>query len=162
MNKSHLTAVVRKEHPVPVRWLLNAGMVHGRVLDFGCGKCKQINDWLPAHYPKISSVTSYDPHYYPDTLVQPSLVTSFDVVLCTYVLCVVKPEEQLDILRSVRNLLNDNGVAYITVRNDKPKWGYGTSTRGTFQRYVELPFLYELRKTRTYRIYLLTADTKLV
>lgn len=151
---SHLTAIARKALPVPVRWLLSQGMIHGHVLDFGCGKCKEFNDELPVTHPGIFCVDSYDPFYAPelfDTMAFPKM--RWDVILCTYVLCTLKEEEQKPILKRIRSLLRPDGVAYITVRNDEPKGGYGVSSKGTFQRKVELPFLYELRKTHQYRIY---------
>lgn len=168
---SHLTAIARTALPLPVRWLLSQGMIHGRVLDYGCGKCKSLNDTVLAKHPGVESVCSYDPHWhpasfspvgqYPINYPKHSDWGTYDVILCTYVLCTVEEREQKTILRRVRSLLLPNGVAYITVRNDEPKQGYGISSKGTFQRRVELPFLYELRETHQYRIFLLTPGNKL-
>lgn len=164
---SHRTAIARKALPVPVRWLLSQGMIHGHVLDYGCGKCAEINkrilrNWgSGTFYPEIKSVTSYDPYYAPNAIKESGRVM-WDVVLCTYVLCTLPAEEEPNILKTVKNLLLPNGVAYITVRADEPRQGYGKSSKGTFQRKVEMPYLYELRATRQYRIYLLTSSTVLV
>ena len=157
-HNSHLTAMARKSHPVPVRWLLSQGLVHGHVLDYGCGRCKELNNMLIAHYPQIKSITNYDPFYAPEEPIQPNRLGDgwYDVILCTYVLCTLPSDADLDVLRKVRRLLRTNGVAYITVRADEPKQGYGISRKGTFQRKVELSYLHEFRKTHTYRIYLLT------
>lgn len=169
--RSHLTAIFRKALPVPVRWLLSQNMIHGNVLDYGCGKCKELNDKYIGGVPGVLSVVNYDPHWhpapfsplgqYPINYPKHSDWGAYDVVLCTYVLCTVEEREQKPILKRIRSLLRPNGVAYITVRNDEPKQGYGVSSKGTFQRKVELPFLYELRKTYQYRIYLLTPGNKL-
>lgn len=158
---SHLTAISRKVLPVPVRWLLSNGLLHGHLLDYGCGKCAEINAQVLNTAPGVSSVTSYDPYYAPDAL-NNSHRDRFDVVLCTYVLCTLPQEMEPLVLKAVQKRLLPNGVAYITVRNDVPKGGYGVSSKGTFQRKVEMPYLYELRKCHQYRIYLLTPDFHLV
>jgi hypothetical protein len=171
MMNSHLTAISRKKLPVPVRWLLSQGMIHGHVLDYGCGKCKQLNDKYIGGTPGVSSITSYDPHWHPAPFSQPGQYPisypqhsdwgTYDVILCTYVLCTVKEQEEKSILGRIQSLLRPNGVAYITVRNDEPRGGYGVSSKKTFQRKAEISFLYELRKVHQYRIYLLTPGNKL-
>lgn len=159
---SHLTAISRKALPVPTRWLLSQGMIHGHVLDYGCGKCKPLNDAILAKVPSVKSVNSYDPHWSPNEIIGPNNHEGwYDVILCTYVLCTLPEGPELDILRQIRKHLRKNGIAFITVRNDEPKNGYGRSSKGTFQRKVELPYLYELRKTTQYRIYVMNHDTKL-
>lgn len=152
---SHLTAISRKALPVPVRWLLAQGMIHGHVLDYGCGKCAEINATVLNTAPGVGSVTSYDPYYEPDAI-NLSNKLQWDVILCTYVLCTLPEKKETSILRTIQTLLAPNGVAYVSVRCDKPRGGYGKNTKGTFQREVIMPFLYELRKTSQYRIYLLT------
>ena len=154
---SHLTAIARKELPVPTRWLLSQNKLFGHILDYGCGKCKPVNDSVLAKIPGVESVTSYDPFYVPDTVIKPYF---YNVILCTYVLCTI-PEENMDsVLWSIKTALRPDGVAYISVRNDTPKQGWGLSKRGTFQRKVELP-LFELRKCGNYRIYELTSQTEI-
>lgn len=153
---SHLTAISRTNLPVPVRWLLGQGMIHGDVLDYGCGKCQTLNEtWSKS--PGIQKIHSYDPHYQP---VMPEGL--FDVILCTYVLCTVKEEDQNYILWDIQRRLKGNGVGFISVRNDEPKQGWGYSSRNTFQRQVILSFLYQLRETSQYRIYLLTPRSPLI
>jgi hypothetical protein len=155
-----LTAISRKDLPNPVKWLLANRLIHGIVLDYGCGRCKPFNDLLPVQYPEIKSINSYDPYYSPDDIILPHGGEGwYDVVLCTYVLCTLPEKDEKKILKSIKTLIRPNGVAYITVRNDEPKQGYGVSSKGTFQRRVELPYLYEFRKCHQYRIYLLTSDT---
>jgi len=140
------------------------------VLDYGCGKCAELNNRILRNwgsgtfYPEIKSVTNYDPHYAPEPPIQPNNLGEgwYHVILCTYVLCTLPESEEKPILKAIQKLLRPNGVAYITVRADEPRQGYGHSRRGTFQRRVLLPYLYELRTTRQYRIYLLTSSTSLV
>ena len=155
---SHLTAINRKALPVPIRWLLAQRMIHGHVLDYGCGKCEPINNVVFPKYPQIKSITNFDPYYAPIQPVQPNYLGEgwYDTILCTYVLCTLPKTDEKRILQGIQKLLRPNGVAYITVRNDEPKGGYGQSSRGTFQRKVEIPYLFELRKCHQYRIYLLT------
>lgn len=153
---SHLTAISRTKPPTPVLWLLREGLLHGRILDYGCGKCRDLNNiWFDM--PGQCSIFSYDPHYQP---VMPEGL--FDAILCTYVLCTVEEREQGGILWDIQRRLKDNGIGFISVRNDKPKWGYGISSKGTFQRNVLLPFLYQLRETSQYRTYLLTPRSRLI
>jgi hypothetical protein len=159
-HNSQLTAITRAALPVPVRWMLSQGMVHGHVLDYGCGKCKHLNDTLLATMPLVKSVTSYDPFYHPK--LDTSQRGKWDVVLCTYVLCTLPIEEERKILKTIQSLLLPNGVAYISVRNDEPVNGYGVSSKGTFQRKVEIPYLYALRKHSQYKIYLLTSSSELL
>lgn len=136
-------------------------MIHGHVLDFGCGKCAEVNARVLNTAPGIGSVTSYDPFYAPDALVR-SKRKKFDVVLCNYVLCTLPKSEELLVLKTIQPYLSDSGIALISVRNDVPRGGYGLSSKGTYQRRVEIEYLYELRKCTQYRIYVLTRDCKLV
>lgn len=158
---SHRTAIARSALPVPTRWLLSQGMIHGHVLDYGCGKCAEVNARILNTAPGVGSVISYDPFYAPDAL-ERSARERFDVVLCNYVLCTLPQTEEPKVLKAIQKHLLPNGVAYISVRNDTPRGGYGESSKGTFQRRVILPYLYQLRECTQYRIYLLTRDFHLV
>jgi hypothetical protein len=168
ISNSHLTAVSRKTLPLPVRWLLSQGMIHGHVLDYGCGRCKPLNDSILAKAKGIKSVTSYDPYHFPTGLDYAGingLGTSwsmFDVVLCTYVLCTLPELMEKVMLKVLQHHLLPNGVAYVTIRNDEPQTGWGRSSKGTLQRQVSMPFLYELRRTPQYSTYLLTPQLKLI
>lgn len=160
-SNSHKTAIVRKTLPVPTRWLLSQGMIHGHVLDYGCGKCAEVNALVLNTAPGVGSVTSYDPYWEPLAL-QKSARERFDVVLCNYVLCTLPIEAEKGVLRGIQDHLLPNGVAYVSVRNDVPKGGYGVSSKGTYQRRVDLSYLYMLRACTQYRIFLLTRDNKLI
>jgi len=148
---SHKTAIVRKTLPLPTRWLLSQKLTHLPVLDYGCGKCHNVNplQWF-----------NYDPFWFNSDI--ECLRGEIQTVVCNYVLCTLPKSEEKKILLDIQSLLTPSGVAYISVRNDKPKGGYGKSSRGTYQRKVTLPYLFQLRKTSQYRIYLLTQTSKLV
>jgi SAM-dependent methyltransferase len=149
-NKSHLTAIVRKKLPIPVRWILQTQKSFGKVLDFGCGKCSSINppDW-----------DNYDPYYKPTGIKQ----KKYDIIFCTYVLCTLPKDDRERVLKQIESLLKPKiGVAYISVRNDKPKQGWGFSKRNTYQgRATELDKKLELiHSTSQFRIYRLTPVDK--
>lgn len=150
---SHLTAIARKKLPNPVLHLIQREEIVGHVLDYGCGKCAALNEDELASVNGVKSVLSYDPFYSPHVF---KMDSPFDTILCTYVLCTLPKSQEKQILRHIQNLLAPMGLAFITVRNDRPKNGYGKNSRGTFQRKVELPYLQEYKKTSQYRIYLLT------
>ena len=149
-TKSHLTAISRKTLPVPTRWLMKAGLMVGTVMDYGCGKCASVNPpkWI-----------NHDPYYHAIDLDR--LRGSFSTIICVYVLCTLPDAERKPVLADIQSLLTDDGVAYIAVRNDKPKQGWGLSSRGTYQgrvRKIVLPLLY---KNAQFRIYKLTKTTNL-
>ncbi len=153
-HKSYLTAIGRKALPAPTRWLIKTGKVWehpGRldVLDFGCGKCILVN---PVTW------DNYDPHYKPwnDAYHKPA----YDIIICNYVLCTLPEAEHMPVLKQIQSLLKSSGVAYITVRNDRPKQGWGLSSKGTYQGKVDLN-LPLIHKTSQFKIYWLTKTTTL-
>lgn len=146
-NQSHLTAISRKSLPAPVKWIVNNSFIPftntTKVLDFGCGKCVSINP---------SNWDSYDPHYQPDGIKH----KKYDIILCTYVLCVLPRSERHSVLRQIQLLLKKSGIAFISVRNDRPRQGWGFSKRNTYQgRATNLP-IHEYHSTSQFKIYLLT------
>lgn len=142
-NKSYLTAISRKQLPVPTRWLLSKNLITGNVLDFGCGKCSSIN---PANW------TSYDPHFAPINISG----SKFDTIVCNYVINTLELPDQVKVLNEIKSLLSDNGVAYVSVRNDTPKNGWGYSSRETYQDKVEHLKCEIIRNTAQYRIFKIT------
>jgi hypothetical protein len=102
-------------------------LAHGRlpadqtVIDFGCGV---VGDHVFLNRQKGGRVLAvgYDPVYHPDdTLLQ----RKYDIALCTYVLCTIPDElERLGVIARLHSLLNDGGMAYITVRNGKDQTGF--------------------------------------
>jgi SAM-dependent methyltransferase len=152
-NKSHLTAIHRTKLPGPTQWLFLKGLIPfspKRVLDYGCGKAHIVNN-------SFFHADGYDPFYLPITLSE----SFYDVIICNYVLCVLPTEaERLEVLRKIQSLLKVNGVAYVSVRNDKPKNGHGWTSRGTYQADVKLN-LNVLREIRQFRMYQLTKRDKI-
>ncbi len=152
IHKSHLTAIHRRSLPAPVRWIIEKEIILEyttdiSILDFGCGKCATIN---PPHW------DSYDPYYQPDGIKK----KKYNIILCTYVLCVLPRGQRLKVLKRIQSLLSKNGIAYISVRNDQPKQGWGLSKRKTYQGRANLsiPLIYS---NSQFRIYLLTKTNKL-
>lgn len=120
-NKSHLTARTRNKLSKPMEIIRHN--LHGRCLDYGCGKGFD-SDKL--------GIERYDLYYFPN---KPE--GKFDCIVCNYVLCVVPEEESIAILEDIRSMLTDDGEAFISVRRDKKNLN-GWTKRQTFQRNVEL------------------------
>lgn len=125
MNLSYKTAISRKKLPLPVQYLIDCKVIIGDVLDFGCGKCADINP---------PSWDSYDPYYKPDGIKK----TSYDTILCTYVLNVLDREGREEVVERVSSLLKDPySVAYFVVRRDLPQnVVLFSKNKKTSQRYV--------------------------
>ena len=157
-NKSYLTAIARKTLPAPTRWLMRMGAIRGTTLDYGCGKCHEVNNqFLPGH---LGWVDGYDPYYRPSGI--PSVHTRYQTIICNYVLCVLPtPEERIQVLIDIQHLLTNDGLAFITVRNDFPKKGHGWTSRGTCQAKVILPYR-SIFISSAFRIYLLTKTDRLI
>ena len=144
-NKSHLTAIYRKELSAPMKWLISKLLIKfGIALDYGCGRGSDAD---------IYGFYKYDPYYFPDT----SCLTpdTYDTIICNYVLNVIEDSTVRDnIVKNIKNMLKSNGEAYIIVRRDVKKEGY--TTKGTYQCNVvlNLPVVHE--KKNNYCIYKLT------
>lgn len=96
------TSIVRKKLSLPMRVLKDK--MYGRCLDYGCGRGFDC-DFL--------GIDGFDPNWRPE---RP--VGKYDTIFCNYVLNVVSEEEQAEIIKDIRDLLNPNGRAYFTVRRD--------------------------------------------
>ena len=124
-NKSYLTAITRKKPSLPMETIYDrCGLdrYELRSLDYGCGK------GFDADY---YGMEKYDPFYFPK-----KPIGRFDIITCNYVLNVVTEREGKKILKTIKSLLNGDGVAFISVRRDMFMEGF--TSRGTYQRYVEL------------------------
>ncbi|MEX1013854.1 MAG: bifunctional class I SAM-dependent methyltransferase/HIT family protein [Candidatus Paceibacterota bacterium] len=131
---SHLTAKEREKVSYPTRKLFNMGVIDGDVLDFGSGFGKDV-EFLNS---KNINCTAYDPFHAPDYPIQ-----KFDTILCQYVLNVLLPEEQPEVLMSVSELLKPTGKAYFTVRRDLKRTGFRkhyVHEVPTYQCNVKLPY----------------------
>ena len=138
-DKSHLTAITRRALSVPMRYLDNAGLLSGEVLDYGCGKGFDADEL---------GLRKYDPHFFPGSFIG---WADFDTITCNYVLNVMPADYAGDVLEEIRSLLKPDGVAYITVRRDVAVDGH--TAKGTYQRNVvlDLPVVHE--KKGAYCIY---------
>ena len=124
MSKAYKTAIKRKALSAPVKLLVAANRIVGRVLDYGCGRGDDA---------RSLGCEGYDPHYRPD---RP--VGTFETIMCNYVLNVIESEdERREVLRDIDGLLDRHGRAYITVRNDRKKLKGYTST-GSWQGLIYL------------------------
>lgn len=105
-------AMARTRPSAPARWLHAQGLLVGRCLDYGSGRGKDA---------EVFKMDAYDPFFEPVAPDGP-----YDTILCTYVLNVLpeyaampgRPRMDGVIVRALRNLLTQDGVAYVTVRRD--------------------------------------------
>lgn len=142
---SEKTAMTRKAPSAPMQWLASQGLLHGRMLDFGCGK------GFDADY---YGMGKYDPFYFANrNPVKWSMF--FDVVTCNYVLNVLPDETTVNtVLENIKKLLKSDGRAYIAVRRDLPR--KGKPGKDCYQRYIELD-LPVVKETSAFCIYQLKA-----
>ena len=142
-NKSHLTAIGRKNYSRPCNYLKKEGLLQGRILDYGCGRGYDCDHLTEEGYDCVG----YDPHYQPET---PE--GWFDTVFCTYVLNVLPDNsERSAVIFAVQSFLNKGGKGYLAVRG-KVKEGF--TTKGTWQGniYLDLPLLVGNSDFRIYEI----------
>ncbi|MBS3738575.1 MAG: HIT domain-containing protein [Psychroflexus sp.] len=131
---SHHTAKEREKMSFPTRILLERKLFHGKILDFGCGFGKDVEE-LNA---KGIDIIGFDPYYQPDYPKK-----KFNTIICHYVLNVLKKQEQAKVLFEVSRLLKFGGKAYFSVRRDIKKQGFRTHfihKVKTYQTNVVLPF----------------------
>lgn len=138
-SKPHMTAKYRKSLPKPTKYLLDNGLIQGKVLDYGCGMCHEINN-------QYFAADGYDPYFRP---ILPS--SKYDTIICNYVLNVVDEDKRKTIFKQLKNLSLPNTKIYLTVRRDI-KEDY--KTKNTEQYVVNLPLKSVLR-TKNFEIYLL-------
>lgn len=126
--ESWRTATSRTEPSKPARYLKENGLLIGRLLDYGCGRGRDVEAFRMA---------GYDPHWRPDSSVL--LSGRYHTITCTYVLNVVHEDLQPLIINDVMKLLAPGGKAYFTVRRDILVRQMPTKT--TLQRpvYLDLP-----------------------
>lgn len=143
---SYMTAKQRDRMSAPARWLHQSGLLCGRVLDLGCGYGRDTDDLRALGV----DITGYDPHYRPE---RPE--GRFDTVICIYVLNVLLPRQQSEVLMDVSRWLRPGGRAYYAVRRDLAQEGYRLHAVGrqyTYQCVVRLPYP-SLFASRSFELY---------
>lgn len=133
-NNPHLTAIKRDSLSFPTRWLKGKNLLYGEILDFGCGFGFDTDDLQKQGY----NIVGYDNYYRPGFPKK-----RFDTIICNYVLNVLEPEEQAEVLMSVSELLKPTGRAYFAVRRDLKTEGFRIHyiyKKSTYQCNVLLPY----------------------
>lgn len=131
---SHLTAKERNGPSFPTKYLFNNNYLKGEILDFGCGFGEDIK-FLSKNG---LNADGYDIYYQPELKEK-----QYDVIICNYVLNVLLPEQQSEVLMRVSEILKPGGVAYFTVRRDLKYIGYRQHKihqEYTYQCNVILPY----------------------
>ncbi|WP_373092654.1 methyltransferase domain-containing protein [Zhongshania sp.] len=150
IKRAGRTAIRRKALSVPMRWLLKEKLLHGSILDYGCGR----GDDVRRLKDKRKFIVGYDPNH--DSMDYWDMARyRFDTITCNYVLNTVDEATGQRIINELRRLLHPQGTAYISVRRDIKK--EGMTSRNTYQRNVvlDLPIV---RETSTYCIYKLEKE----
>jgi hypothetical protein len=144
MIEGSSTAIARKDLTAPFQWLLENNLLTKTPgLDFGCGKSMDAEEY---------GWDRYDPAHHP---VYPT--GKYRVITCTYVLNVIHPKTQLEVLRQIQELLHKTqGVAYISVRRDVTVDRPG---RGCIQRVVKFRSQPIFEKAGGFAIYEATHKT---
>jgi ATP adenylyltransferase len=131
-SSSHFTAKEREKASFPLNVLLKADKIVGRVLDFGSGFGKDTEKLKSLGFDAIA----YDPYYSPI-----EVEGKFDTIICIYVLNVLQPHAQSEVIMEISHLLKPDGVAYFAVRRDLKREGFRKHAKHdvyTFQANVQL------------------------
>lgn len=146
INHPYLTAIRQTTLSAPTRYLLQHGMLKGLILDFGCGFGFDADELKRQGY----DIAGYDYYYrpkYPEG--------KFDTILCNYVLNVLEPYAQAEVMMNVTNLLHPYGTAFFAVQRDLKEEGFrlhAIHRQYTYQCNVHLPFL-SLECNADYELY---------
>ena len=137
-NPFKKTAMSRRSLSVPMRELMNLGLLYGSILDYGAGHGFDVN-FLSYLGVDVVGYDKYNPEYKDESL----LDKKYDVVCCLYVLNVIRDlEEHQQVIDKLRSL-GDN--VFVALRNDKKNikstWQYieendcYKTVKGSYQRY---------------------------
>ena len=146
INHPYLTAIKRTDISVPTRYLLQHNLLKGKILDFGCGFGFDTDELKRQGF----DIIGYDYYYRPD---YPE--GKFDTIICNYVLNVLEPYAQAEVLMNVTNLLSPKGTAYFAVRRDLTEEGFrlhAIHKQYTYQCNVKLPYK-SLVANKNYELY---------
>ena len=111
INHPYLTAIRRTRLSAPARYLLQHGLLKERILDFGCGLGFDTDELRRQGF----DITGYDCYYRPD---YPD--GKFDTIMCVYVLNVLEPYAQAEVMMDIDHLLAPHGTAYFAVHKSSP------------------------------------------
>jgi diadenosine tetraphosphate (Ap4A) HIT family hydrolase len=131
---SHLTAKERDSLSFPAKVVLNNKLLQGDILDYGCGFGSDVQLLKE----KGLTIEGYDPYYFPHFPTK-----QFDTIICFYVLNVLLPEKQAEVIMNISSLLKPAGKAYFAVRRDLQHEGFRMHKihkLETYQCTIKLPF----------------------
>jgi len=137
-ENSKRTAISRTMPSKPLRILLSKDLLNkdDTILDYGCGKGKDIEHLKSLGFRHVIGFDPYNPKYaHPE-----NLIPDYDTILNFYVLNVLLPEERDLVVENLMNLIKEDGQIFIAVR-DYSENVMGTqyadgvlTSRGTFQK----------------------------
>ena len=146
VNCPYLTAIKRTAMSAPTRYLLQHDLLKGRILDFGCSYGFDTDELKRQGYDIVGYDSCYRPDY-PDG--------KFDTIICVYVLNVLEPYAQAEVMWEISNLLAPGGTVYYAVRRDLKEEGFrwhAIHKQYTYQCNVTLPYK-SLTKNKGFEIY---------
>ena len=130
----HKTAITRNKPSYPAKWVAdNIGFAKNNLtLDFGAGRGFDASFY---------NLDAYDPSGYNYPVGDaPAHGIKYKTILCTYVLNTIEWEwNRKKVLDEIKGWLTEDGVAYVSVRNDKANLN-GRTSRNTYQGHVQLNY----------------------
>ncbi len=136
-------AVGREALSTTARILIEADLIWGRVLDYGCG----LGDDA-----RLQGWDTYDPHYRPE-----KPMGLYDTIVVNHVANMLTQKSRRKLFEAVNALLAPEGSAYISVSRNIPASGKPGSRR-RIQNYVVLTLPSVFTDTKE-EIYALTKDS---
>ncbi|MBA2112932.1 hypothetical protein [Bremerella alba] len=139
-------AIRRQSVSFAANWLVEASLIRGRVLDYGCGFGFDADcfGW-----------DAFDPYYRP---LSPK--GGYDTIVCNHVLNMLTRVSRSQVLTSIQKQLSSEGAAWLIVPRNIPHQGK-VGLRKRIQNYVVLNLSSVLVNDKL-EIYRLTAGTDVV